>query len=56
VKLHYIAGYECGFYDRKRRETNSREDLMLSRYRASSRATIAHAGMPWWSNYTRERS
>lgn len=61
IKLHapkrirdrYLEGYRNGFYDRKRRETHSHEQLSLSVFRASSRATLEQIGMPWWANYTR---
>lgn len=54
IRRHYLAGYQNGFYDRKKRETRSHEDLALSVFRASPRADIERAGLPWWANYTRE--
>ena len=49
----YLDGYQGGFYDRKRRETHSPEDLATAVYRGSSRSAIERTRLPWWRNYTR---
>ena len=54
IRQSYLEGYKNGFYDRKRRETHSHEELSLGVFMASSRAVIEEMEMPWWANYTRE--
>lgn len=53
VHRNYLDGDQNGFYDRKRRETHSRQTLTLGIFRGASRRNIKRLGMPWWANYTR---